>query len=147
MDLVCPRPALRLIFGVRYSDLYQLVREGKKRIPSPFFKNTKILNALKNQRNTSNPWDHRRKALALAELRQARFAGKTKVQINHNTWIYVPKKIARSKSKLIAFLRQREERLQASQLWDAQEKAGRQRRRKAAIRERKQTQSIKLNTQ
>ncbi|EAY29946.1 hypothetical protein [Microscilla marina] len=56
-------------------------------------------------------WEDRRKAKVLAQIRQKRLRGKVRVQINQNTWIYVPKKIARSKRKLRAFLSCRDRKL------------------------------------
>lgn len=82
--------------------------------------------------------EDRQQAQVLAVKRQKRLRGKTRLQIDRNTWIYVPKKITRSKRRLKAYLQQREERIRAKKRQDREEKIARQQRSKEAAKANKE---------
>jgi len=74
----------------------------------------------------------RLRAKEMALKRQKRFKRQTKVKVAPNTWIYVPKEIARSQKKLLVFLEERQERLQQKALLEEQMKKDRQLRSKTS---------------
>ncbi|WP_299464006.1 hypothetical protein [uncultured Microscilla sp.] len=87
-------------------------------------------------------WEDRRKAKVLAQIRQKRLRGKVRVQINQNTWIYVPKKIARSKRKLRAFLSCRDRKLLEKKALETQVKTDRRQRGKASAMKTKKQRKL-----
>lgn len=74
---------------------------------------------------------HKHEAKLLAQKRQKSLRNKVRVQIDYNTWIYLPKKLARSKRKLKAYLAAREERIRARKKEEQQLVADRVARNKA----------------
>ncbi|EAY29816.1 hypothetical protein [Microscilla marina] len=80
---------------------------------------------------------HKREAKLLAQQRQKDLQNKVKVQVDHNTWIYLPKKLARSKRKLKAYLAARAERIREKKDQEEQIRAGRIARNKAAAKARR----------
>ncbi|WP_299465699.1 hypothetical protein [uncultured Microscilla sp.] len=80
---------------------------------------------------------HKREARLLARQRQKGLRNKVRVQVDHNTWIYLPKKLARSKRKLKAYLVARAERIRDKKDQEEQAKAGRIARNKAAAKARR----------
>ena len=80
---------------------------------------------------------HKIEAKLLAQKRQKSLRNKVRVQINHNTWIYLPKKLARSKRKLKAYLVAREERIRGRKKEEQQLIADRVARNKATAKARR----------